>query len=527
MVHLPQYEEKRLVLQLERDAAKTQSERNQLGQFATPTALALDIVAYAKRLLPLNVPVRFLDPAFGTGAFYSALLRTFPEDRIDRAEGFEIDPHYGEPALDLWAKARLHLRLEDFTRVKPPEAQDERFNLVVCNPPYVRHHHITSSEKVRLQHTTQQACGVHVGGLAGLYCYFLGLSHPWIADSGIAGWLIPSEFMDVKYGEAVKRYLLNQVTLLRIHRFDPDDVQFADALVSSTVVWFRKAKPVKEYAVEFTNGGGLNQPRVSHTVAAEVLHHEAKWTRLCVSDERHRSSHITLADVFTIKRGIATGANHFFILTPNEIAERGLPIGLFRPILPSPRYLLSDEIQADSQGDPILERRLFLLDCRIPEEAVKAQYPALWRYLETGKPELAERYLCKTRYPWYSQEQRSPSPFLCTYMGRSEVRGGRPFRFILNHSRATAANVYLLLYPKPVLARALASNPELTRKVWVALNVIKPTILIGEGRVYGGGLHKLEPKELGNLPADQIIALIPGTVRHSPRQLELFGGERA
>ncbi len=232
MVHLPQYEEKRLVLQLERDAAKTQSERNQLGQFATPAALALDIVAYAKRLLPLNVPVRFLDPAFGTGAFYSALLRTFPEDRIDRAEGFEIDPHYGEPALNLWAKAQLHLRLEDFTRAKPPEAQDERFNLVVCNPPYVRHHHITSSEKVRLQHTTQQACGVHVGGLAGLYCYFLGLSHPWVAEGGIAGWLIPSEFMDVKYGVAVKRYLLNQVTLLRIHRFDPEDVQFADALVS-------------------------------------------------------------------------------------------------------------------------------------------------------------------------------------------------------------------------------------------------------------------------------------------------------
>jgi len=112
-------------------------------------------------------------------------------------------------------------------------------------------------------------------------------------------------------------------------------------------------------------------------------------------------------------------------------------------------------------------------------------------------------------------------------MGRSEVRGGRPFRFILNHSRATAANVYLLLYPKPVLARALASNPELTRQVWVALNAIEPTILIGEGRIYGGGLHKLEPKELGNLPADQISALIPGTVRHSPRQLELFGSERA
>jgi hypothetical protein len=42
--------------------------------------------------------------------------------------------------------------------------------------------------------------------------------------------LIPSEFMDVNYGAAVKRYLLNKVTLLHIHRFDPHDVQFGDAL---------------------------------------------------------------------------------------------------------------------------------------------------------------------------------------------------------------------------------------------------------------------------------------------------------
>ena len=54
-----------------------------------------------------------------------------------------------------------------------------------------------------------------------------------MADDGLAAWLIPSEFMDVNYGRAIKEYLLNQVTLLRIHRFDPSDVQFNDALVSS------------------------------------------------------------------------------------------------------------------------------------------------------------------------------------------------------------------------------------------------------------------------------------------------------
>lgn len=518
-------EEGRLALQAALDASKTQKERNRLGQFATPTLLASDVLAYARTLLPAKTPIRFLDPAIGTGSFYAALLREFPATLIKTADGIEIDPHYGEPARALWQGHALNLTLGDFTTMPPPEAA-EQFNLIICNPPYVRHHHMDKAAKARLLASTTAACGVPMAGLAGLYCYFLGLSHAWLAEDGVAGWLIPSEFMDVNYGGPVKRYLLNQVELLRIHRFDPNDLQFGDALVSSAVVWFRKRRAATGHQVEFSYGGTLAKPTKSRLVPTTALHTAAKWTGLAASGVKATADGLRLADFFAIKRGLATGDNGFFIMSRADMRARGLPAQFFKPILPGPRYLESDVIEAEADGTPKIQRQQFMLDCRLPESEVRERYPALWAYLEGGKPKVAETYLCSRRSPWYAQENRPAPPFLCTYMGRGLERRAKPFRFILNHSQATAANVYLLLYPKPALARALANDPKLGRHVWEFLDGIAPETLLGEGRVYGGGLYKMEPKELANVPADAIAAMLPPGDHRPASQAEMFN-ERA
>ena len=74
----------------------------------------------------------------------------------------------------------------------------------------------------------------------------------------------------------------------------------------------------------------------------------------------------------------------------------------------------------------------------------------------------------------------------------------------------------------PLLAARLAINPEAIHDLWEALNAIKPETLLGNGRVYGGGLHKLEPKELANVPADDIAAIVGLPAKKSNQQLELL-----
>ncbi|MCD7845832.1 MAG: hypothetical protein LUG57_08300 [Oscillospiraceae bacterium] len=178
----------------------------------------------------------------------------------------------------------------------------------------------------------------------------------------------------------------------------------------------------------------------------------------------------------------------------------------FKPVLPSPRYLKTDRVETDGGGLPRLEPQYYLLDCSLPEEEIQEKYPALWDYLQSGVSSAGETYLCRHRKTWYFQEQRQATRFLCSYMGRGSG-GGAPVRFILNLSEAVATNSYLMLYPKEQLQSAIENNPKTVYRVWEALRSIRAGDIEDEGRVYGGGLKKIEPKELERVPCSGLRAL--------------------
>src|ERR1051326_5875285 len=121
-------EETRLALQASLDAAKHQAERNRMGQFATVTALASDGVSHAVSLLPRHSGIHFLDPAFGTGSFFSSLLRTLPASRIAGACAYEVDEHDGEGAVRLWHGDPIEIHITAFPRESPPPSDASKAN---------------------------------------------------------------------------------------------------------------------------------------------------------------------------------------------------------------------------------------------------------------------------------------------------------------------------------------------------------------------------------------------------------------
>lgn len=486
-IELSRYE-----LQKKVDDQKSVEERRALGQFSTPYKLAKEIMVYCIQLLP-DKEFSFLEPSVGSGVFLSALLDC--EAKVNQIETYDIDSQYLNIAVELFkGHNNISFIEEDFTSATP-----NKFDLIVTNPPYVRHHLIDQKKKRKLIEVAKHTTGIHVSGLAGLYVYFVLLSLRWLQPDGISAWLIPSEFMDVNYGKALREFLTTKVELLRIHKYNPEDTQFDDALVSSSVVVFRNRQPKNTHKPLLSFGGSLANPSISITPTISDLKAEKKWAKL-FNQDTYRQNHVfCIGDFFDIKRGIATGCNDYFILNDDQIKELNLPKNEFIPILPPPRNMLSNVIETDCAGIPTNIENLFLLNIQaLPIELFQKPQPLL-DYLNNGIETVSKNYLCLKRKVWYQQEERSPAKILCSYFGRKSDKKKNAFCFYYNKSNAIATNAYLMLYPKDELATMLQEQPEKWDDIWNAFDNINDSVTERESRDYGGGLKKLEPNELKNV----------------------------
>jgi len=479
------------------DKSRTKLYRNKLGQFATPNELAIEIIEQTKHLLNSVDKINFLDPAIGSGSFFSAFLQVFEKNRVGESFGIEIDKDFASLADKLWSHQGLKIINADFTKLN---GIGTKADLLIANPPYVRHHHINETDKKVLVDNAQSTLNIKVSALSGLYCHFLFHAHEFIKKNGISVWLIPNEFLDVNYGVAVKQYLLNKVELIRIHRFNPEIVKFSDALVSSSILWFRNTKANLNNSIEFTFGDSITNPQKRTDIIQSRLNPKEKWSNIFKSGDLQKtnSNNPCIKDLFTIRRGIATGNNNFFILNENKIDHMHLPNMFFKPILPSPKSIDNTTIETDEEGNPILTERYFVLDCDLSFSEIENKYKTLADYIETGVlTGISSGYICKNRNPWYSQEKRAAPLFICNYIGRENST--KAFRFLLNKSRAIITNSYLGMYPKPFFYKLQESDPSLPYKILEILNTTPTLELMNKGRVYGGGMYKLEPKELENV----------------------------
>ena len=123
------------------------------------------------------------------------------------------------------------------------------------------------------------------------------------------------------------------------------------------------------------------------------------------------------------------------------------------------------------------------IDCDDADEE-KCDTP-LGRYLRGELAKVAkETYLAKQRRPWFALERRDNCPILFTYFNKNNPR------FVRNRALALPLNTWLIVEPNEGVD---------VNDLWARLRMLQAAQLSHAARVYGGGLWKLEPSELGQI----------------------------
>jgi adenine-specific DNA-methyltransferase len=468
------------------------------GQFWTPDWVADAMVSYvlgdgAKSLF---------DPAVGAGAFFSAARRIKKGLQLTDLHGSELH----EAAL---TEARQNgLSEGDLADVVLGDFLERRFGrkfpAIVANPPYIRHHRLSSELKERLRHYAIKRIGFALDGRAGLHIYFLLRALELLETGGRLAFIVPADICEGIFARPLWNWIIAHYRVDAAINFASEATPFPGVDTNPLILclsnnppqthftWSRVLKSAPDEFINwFANGFPQSAPNDVACIRREVS--EAVATGLSRPPFSTQADGCRLGDFARVMRGIATGDNDFFLFTNERRKEFGLEKRWFVRVVgrtrDCPSSILDGQVleELDTKSRPTW---LLNLDAT-PMDSLPV---TLRDYLRKGEQiGLPERPLISTRKPWFKTEQREVPPILFSYLGR------RNSRFILNTAGILPLTGFLCVYPHSHRIR----DAEL---LWRALN--HPATLEHlrfVGKSYGDDAIKVEPRSLEDLIIPNLV----------------------
>ncbi|MEX2193917.1 MAG: N-6 DNA methylase [Thermoleophilaceae bacterium] len=468
------------------------SPRRALGAYYTPTDIAASLTKWALRG---NVgPV--LDPSYGVCRFLTAALdvlktegATYPEHLL---HGIDVDAAATAPTTQalLAQGARPDQFVHrDFFKV-PAEPV---FAAVLGNPPYVRHHWQREAVK-RAAGIAMRDAGASLSRRASLWAPFVVHADRFVRAGGRMTMLLPGASIQADYANAVWEHLARRyaaVTLVRVgERIFPDALEETVVLLAGGRREFARATRsplVAEVASFATLVCDLDADPTAEQLRKRARGLENARSNLTsrrlrgIAREHDASSR--LGEVADIRIGTVTGANGFFVRTPNDDLVRALPAEEVVRVVPGSHSMYGATWR--EEDDNLSSRdgkrcRLLRLDSA---RRLRGKIAVAISSAEDDK--LDERSHCQRRTPWWAVDPGDPPDAFLAYMA------GAPRGLVFNEMQACCINGVHRVTWKVDDAQAYVLS------TWTSLWALA---VEQSARHYAGGVLKLEPGKAPDLP---------------------------
>lgn len=477
-------------------------QRKSLGAFYSPKSLVEPMVAWAVTRSDQSV----LDPSCGDGVFLKAAARRLrglgagPDRAASLLQAVDLNPDAVWVTRDrLISELGLpfnNVRIGSFFSLPPPGVlfgPPEGVDVVIGNPPYIRYQDFSGGARLEALERAAHA-GVQLTRLASSWAHFVVHAAAFLRPGGRLALILPAELIHTTYAAPLREHLRRSFEEVHIVSFRQAVFPEVQEEVVLLLAEGKDRGPGRLRLTEVESDLALAD-FTAVLAGAEVFApgeepekwlpgHTANPGAVILYDLQSRGLLGPLGEVGKANIGFVSGANEYFVLTPEEAARWHLPESSLQPALIRARQIPGLQITSAhvalvrSQGERCL--------LWIPGELLT---PAEQAYIQRGEDlGYAERYKCRVRSPWFRVPGVvKPDAFL-TYM--SDVVP----RLCLNRARIVSSNTLLNIRWSRI--------PAALHKAFVIAFYNSATLLSCErvGRSYGGGVLKLEPRE-----ADRIL----------------------
>jgi hypothetical protein len=471
-------------------ALRSPETRRPSGATYTPPALVSAMTVWAAK----RSPVRVVDPGSGSGRFIVAAGRAMPDAELIAVETDPLAALLCRAHLAVAGFAdRARVIESDYRHLKLSEVQGRTVlgrTVFLGNPPYVRHHNLDAASKLWLADQAK-TFGLRASRLAGLHVHFF-LATALLARPGDLGvFVTSSEWLDVNYGDLVRKLLLGRLGGESLHIVDPKALPFEDAATTAVVSCFMAgAQPPTLRLRRVESLDDLAPLEGGRVVSRERLTAAPRWSPLTRPGRKVPEGYVELGELCRVHRGQVTGLNKLWI---EGAHSKGLPETVLFPSVTKAKDLFA---AGNVLADPKQLRRVIDLPVDLHQLSANDQ-KAVQRFLRHARAVGAnEGFIASHRKAWWSVGLRSPAPILATYMAR------RPPAFVRNLANARHINVAHGLYPREPMSDSMLDKLAL---------FLNGSTLLQDGRTYAGGLTKFEPKEMERLmvPSPALLARMP------------------
>lgn len=468
--------------------------RKGLGAFYTPKSLTDFCARWAIRSCEDTV----MDPSCGDSAFLLAaahqLDRLANFKRSTRSKkslfGYDLnDDAIQTSQMLLRALGELpNLAHANFFDVRTGQGQQPAVDAVIGNPPYIRYQLFREENReAGLRAAARE--GVLLPRLTSSWAPFLVHASAFVKDGGRIAFVLPGELLHVGYASAVRDYLLRTYSNLTIVTFE--EKVFPGALEEVLLVLGEKGNA--DGILNVLRLGSLRdldqEPALLLGRArATVVPPGKRWLTALLEDEKiaealaipHSKGFAALGELARIDIGVVTGANDYFVINEKTRLVTGLPDRVLMKAVSKASHvqgLTHTESDWRAQVRAGAPAHLLVID-----EKSLSTNDCVKKYVAQGlKAGLEQRYKCRTRTPWHLVPYRKKPDLFLTYMSHFAPR------LVVNEVDATHTNtIHGVFLHDQTLAVPLAV-------AWLNSATLLSAEI--EGRSYGGGVLKMEPRE--------------------------------